>query len=180
MKKILKGRARQQFNQYPEAIDEATLVRCFTLTDTQFAWLKSRRGAHNKLGIALQWLWLEYLGWQPTTFTGSPNGVTRFVAQQLDIEPTVLVDYGQHETFWREHMREVRQAAKWREFNTAEREQVGEFILPQAIQNNDKTNLLRAMMDWCHREKVIRPGLTTLEELIRTIRGCRHIGTKKG
>ena len=59
------------------------LIRAFTLTGADRDLVAIRRGAANRLGLALQLCALRYLGFVPRNLSAAPRSAACFVADQL-------------------------------------------------------------------------------------------------
>ena len=68
---------------FPEEIPGDDLIRAFTLTGADRDLVAIRRGAANRLGIALQLCALRYLGFVPRNLSAAPRSAACFVADQL-------------------------------------------------------------------------------------------------
>ena len=88
MQKILTGKPRTQFDNYPERVDADVLARYFTFSNALLKHLVKRRGEQSRLTFAMQWCWLEYLGWTPQYECPAPRSVIQIVARQLKIRAT--------------------------------------------------------------------------------------------
>ena len=63
--------------------DEAALLRHYTLSDDDIERIRLRRGAHNRLGFALQLCAFRYPGRILAAGEVIPQNVLRFIAAQL-------------------------------------------------------------------------------------------------
>ena len=68
---------------FPEEIPLEDPIRAFTLTGADLDLVANRRGAANRLGLALQLCALRYLGFVPPDLSVAPQPAVRFVADQL-------------------------------------------------------------------------------------------------
>ena len=68
---------------FPEEIPGDDLIRAFTLTGADRDLVAIRRGAANRLGLALQLCALRYLGFVPRNLSAAPRSAACFVADQL-------------------------------------------------------------------------------------------------
>ena len=68
---------------FPEEIPGDDLIRAFTLTGADRDLAAIRRGAANRLGLALQLCALRYLGFVPRNLSAAPRSAACFVADQL-------------------------------------------------------------------------------------------------
>ena len=68
---------------FPEEIPGDDLIRAFTLTGADRDLVALRRGAANRLGLALQLCALRYLGFVPRNLSAAPRSAACFVADQL-------------------------------------------------------------------------------------------------
>ena len=69
--------------RFPEEIPGDDLIRAFTLTGADRDLVAIRRGAANRLGLALQLCALRYLGFVPRNLSAAPRSAACFVADQL-------------------------------------------------------------------------------------------------
>ena len=70
---------------FPEEIPSDDLIRAFTLTGADRDLVVIRRGAANRLGLALQLCALRYLGLVPRNLSPAPRSAACFVADQLEV-----------------------------------------------------------------------------------------------
>lgn len=101
--RILTDTERETWNQFPLKIASSDLVTYFTLSTAELDLACQHRGAHNRLGFALQLLTLRYLGFCPERLATTPEPVVAYVAQQLSVTPDVLVNYGERAQTRTEH-----------------------------------------------------------------------------
>ena len=69
---------------FPEEIPGDDLIRAFTLTGADRDLVAIRRGAANRLRLALQLCALRYLGFVPRNLSAAPRSAACFVADQLE------------------------------------------------------------------------------------------------
>lgn len=74
---------RERQRRFPEAIPPRDISDYFTLSETDRCRVNQQRGAHNRLGFALQLCALRYLGFAPDELTTAPAAVVTYVAEQL-------------------------------------------------------------------------------------------------
>ena len=85
---------RRRLGAFPSEISEADLIRYFTLSESDLEFVRQQRGDHNRLGFALQLCALRYLGFCPDDIAAAPSAPIAFVADQLQVAPGALHDYG--------------------------------------------------------------------------------------
>ena len=78
---------------FPEEILGDDLIRAFTLTGADRDLVAIRRGAANRLGLALQLCALRYLGFVPRNLSAAPRSAACFVADQLVEHTTDTAGY---------------------------------------------------------------------------------------
>jgi TnpA family transposase len=94
------------------------LSRYFHLDDTDRKLVNVRRGAHNKLGFALQLSTVRFLGTFLAEPTAVPSNVVAYVAAQLGIRDVArLADYVARPTTGWEHTAEIRRVYGYRDFS---------------------------------------------------------------
>ena len=88
---------------FPEEIPDDDLIRAFTLTGADRDLVALRRGAANRLGLALQLCALRYLGFVPRNLSAAPRSAACFVADQLEVSPDEIQSYARREQTRRQH-----------------------------------------------------------------------------
>ena len=163
MQKILTGKPRTQFDNYPERVDTDDLARYFTLSDALQKHLAKRRGEQSRLTFAMQGCWLEYLGWIPQYESSAPRSVIQFIARQLKIRTTDIELAGRSNWYWITN--QVVAAARWKAYSKATKE-LHRYLSETASTELNKQQLLGEAVKWLHGKKVLRLSLSTLEEAI--------------
>jgi Domain of unknown function (DUF4158) len=83
--------------------DEETLIQHYTLTQTELDLVQEKTAAYNQLGLAIQLCLIRHLGrsWQYEELLPAP--MVAFVAEQIDVQTTMLAEYGRRSQTRREH-----------------------------------------------------------------------------
>ncbi|ESZ08454.1 hypothetical protein X737_33410 [Mesorhizobium sp. L48C026A00] len=87
--------------------DEETLIRHYTLSQSELDLIQAKTAAHNQLGLAVQLCLMRHLGrsWRHAEIL--PPALVEFVAEQIDVASAALVEYGRREQNRREHALEA-------------------------------------------------------------------------
>jgi len=163
----------QAYGHYVGPPSNEQLARYFHLDDADRELVDVRRGAHNKLGFALQLTTARFLGTflaEPTTV---PSNVIAYVAAQLRIrDVSCLTGYAARpNTAW-EHAAEIRRIYGYREFN----ELAGSFRLARRLyaraqlSTEQPSVLFDLATAWLVERQVLLPGVSVLERLVTRIR----------
>ena len=95
-----------QLRGFPE-ITRAELIRYFTLTDADEAFVRKFRGQGNTLGAAVQLCALPWLGFVPDEVRSAPAAAVARLSERLQIPVGALRGYGLREQTRTDHLREV-------------------------------------------------------------------------
>ncbi|MDU0204852.1 DUF4158 domain-containing protein [Paenibacillus sp. PFR10] len=66
----------------------------------------------------------------------------------------------------REHMEEIRQLYGYRNFTLREYRSISQTLLKYDLENGNAVYLLRTAIDELRKQKIILPGITTLEHVV--------------
>jgi hypothetical protein len=102
---------------FPE-LGRAELIRHFTLTSADEAFLRKFRTGRNVLGVAVQLCTLPWLGFVPDEVPAAPAAAVGRLWQRLGIAMGELRGYGEREQTRTDHLREVVAYAGWRTVDT--------------------------------------------------------------
>lgn len=145
---------------FPE-ISRAELIRYFTLTGADEAFVRQFRTGRNVLGVAVQLCSLPWLGFVPDEVAAAAAAVGR-LSQRLGIAMGELRGYGEREQTRTDHLREVAGYVGWRSMDTAEWKDLDEFLFAGAMEHDSPKLLFRLACEYLLSSRVIRPGVILL------------------
>jgi TnpA family transposase len=146
---------------FPE-INRAELIRYFTLTGADEAFVRQFRTGRNVLGVAVQLCTLPWLGFVPDEVALAPDAVVGRLSQRLGIAMGELRGYGEREQTRTGHLREVAGYAGWRSMDTAEWKDLDEFLFARAMEHDSPKLLFRLACEYLLSSRVLRPGVILL------------------
>src|ERR1700722_7734949 len=170
---FLSDEQRARYGRYAGDPNEEQLARHFHLDATDRELIGQMRGAHSKIGFAVQLGTARFLGTFLDDPTQTPATVITAMARQLgEVPPPGLDAYRDGRQRWR-HTATIRERYGFREL---EDDQAAGFRLTRWLYvlcwaGDDRPGLLfdRATT-WLLAHKVLLPGITTLERLISRVR----------
>jgi TnpA family transposase len=154
---------------FPE-ITRAELIRYFTLTGPEVAFLRKFHGAGNVLGAGVQLCALPWLGFVPDDVSTVPAPAVERLAERLGLPAGELSGYGQREQTRTEHLREVLAYTGWRVIDRPGWKEVDEFLFARAMEHDSPKLLFRQACDYLASERVLRPGVVSLLQHVATAR----------
>ena len=165
-----------QKERHGRFIDEPSpeqLARHFHFDDADHALIARKRGAHNRLGFAIQLGTVRHLG----TFLPNPVDVPRpvitYVGRQLDLDPsTSLLRYLERKQTRHAHCAEIRKVYGYHDFSDPVwRFRLSRWLYARTWLSNERPgHLFDLATHWLRQRKVLLPGATTLTRLISQIR----------
>ncbi|MBC8989600.1 Tn3 family transposase [Micromonospora chalcea] len=151
----------ERLRGFPE-INRAELIRYFTLTGADEAFVRQFRTGRNVLGVAVQLCTLPWLGFVPDDVAAAPAAVVGRLSQRLRIAMGELRGYGEREQTRTDHLREVAGYAGWRSMDTAEWKDLEEFLFARAMEHDSPKLLFRLACEYLLSSRVVRPGVILL------------------
>jgi len=167
------GDQRRSYRQYSGELSPAQLARYFHVDTADRELVDARRGAHNRLGFAVQLGTVRFLGAFLPDPTDVPEQVVAYVAAELDIEdPGVFKGYAQRRSTQWEHAEQIRRAYGYRDFSDPEvQAELAGWLAARARTSADQASVLVDLATArLVAAKVLLPGSSLLERLVATAR----------
>ena len=95
---LLTPEQRLLFTTIPDDLSETELARYYTLTNEDLQFIRTHRGAENRLGVAIQLCTLRYPGRMLMQMSSIPEAAIVHVANQLNIDQNAWYRYGSKRT----------------------------------------------------------------------------------
>lgn len=104
-----------RLREFPE-ISREELFRFFTLAPSDIAFLTPGRGRGpgERLGLALALCTLPWLGFVPDRVADAPPVAVAWLAEQLNVDASLIRSYGKRAQTRTDHLRLVAQFLGWR------------------------------------------------------------------
>jgi hypothetical protein len=161
---------RERLQRFPEEISPQDMITYFALSARDMAKVRQQRSAHNRLGFALQLCALRYLGFSPDDVTTAPTNVVSYVAEQLKVSAESLTAYGNRPHTRRDHLQEIMLHIRFHRATPTDLERLGKWLGERALEHDKPTLLFQLACEKLLRERIVRPGVTSLERLVVTAR----------
>ena len=146
--------------------EKATLVRYWTLTDTDLEAIHHRRRHRNRLGFALQLCVLRYPGRLLRPGELIPAAALRFVADQIDITPEALAAYAARFQTRYEQLDALRAAFGFVGFTPEHRREILAWLLPVALATTNAGAIATTLMEELRRRCLVVPGPFVVDQLV--------------
>lgn len=165
-KRFLTKIDRDNLNNFPKEISYDDMVKYFTINHFDMKQIPIQSSSYNKLGFAIQLCSLRYMGFIPKDLTSLPKHVLHYLSQQLNIDPNCVGDYGNREKTVRKHQSIIANYFGFNKPDEGYESELLKWITDRAMEHNKPSLLLHSVLDKLFTDKIIRPGITVLEELI--------------
>jgi hypothetical protein len=163
---------REDYGRYTGSPTADELTRCFHLTDDDLAQIMTCRGAHNRMGFALQLTTVRYLG----TFLDNPLAVPSSVMQTLARQlPSADLDglqaYLEGDRRW-DHVASIR---AYYGYSDITEPRVGfrlsRWLFALCWTGTERPSVLfERTTIWLLAHKILLPGCSTLERFVLRLR----------
>ena len=146
---------------FPATVDE--LIRHYTFSEADLAVIRQRRGAHNRLGFAVQLCYLRHPGFALPPEGEPPSPLLEFISRQLRLDPALWRGYAQRPETRREHLAELQAWLNLRMFTLADYRRVIPPLAELARQTDRGLVLAEALVGWLREQRIILPALDVIE-----------------
>ncbi len=163
LRELLTSSQREALEAVP--LDRPGLLEHDVLSDQDLSLIRRRRGAQNRLGLAVQLALLRYPGRALLPGETPPTELLTFVARQLGLSAGVWTSYAGRDETRREHLAELQLHFGLRSFGIGHYRSLATWLMPTALQTNHGVVLVRAAIEVLRRRSVVVPRLAVLERL---------------
>jgi TnpA family transposase len=154
----------------PAELDAEILRKYFTLTDGDLGQIAQCRGAGNKLGFGVQLCTLRWRGHFLADTREVPAAGLEVLARQLGLLPMPLIDYPRDDKTRAAHLGRIRQHLGFVRCDPAQRQRLLAHLTTVARAAPRTAALRKAAQAWLLAQRVVRPGRTTLRDLVTAAR----------
>ena len=141
LRELLSSAQREAFEAVP--LDRAALIEHYVLSDQDLSLIRRRRGAQNRLGLAVQLALLRYPGRALLPDETPPAELLTFLARQLGLSPGAWAGYAERDETRREHLAELQLHYGLRSFGIGQYRSLATWLMPTALQTNRGAVLVR-------------------------------------
>lgn len=160
----------EAIERLPDEIDAETLRKYFTLTGPDLEEVEQCRGAVNKVGFAIQLCTLRWQGYFLPDARHLPSAVIETIASQTGVLPLPIEGYPQNEKTRFEHLERIRRHLGFVRCDAAQRDRLLNHLIGIAQAMPRSEGLRQTAYRWLKQEKIVRPGRTTVRDLITSAR----------
>lgn len=147
------------------------MVRYWSLSERDVAFVNERRRQQNRLGFAVQLCLLRYPGWPLKPGELPPENLLQYVSAQLAVDPIEILEYGKRDPTRVEHLRLLANTYGFSGYFQPYPQMLREHLRHEALSIDSGYTLIQAGLEWLRSRKIIPPALQTLESMVRSIRG---------
>lgn len=170
--RYLSAEQRKGFGRFSAPVSNADLAKHFTLEETDLRLIQKLRSPATRLGYATLLTSVRFIGQFPEASAGVPDAVVSFLRAQLGLTSDIgFGGYFQSRTFER-HIQSIRTQHSLVYFTEAARIRFGliRWIYAECWAGNERPGALVLLAaDWLIANRVILPGVSTLERLVGRI-----------
>jgi len=137
----------------------------YTLSENDLSIIRSKRGAHNRLGFAIQLCYLRFPGQAMNLEAEPPAELLAYVAQQIQVNPNAWTEYAARDATRREHAIELQSIFGYRPFTIAEYRRLRGWLTDLALQSNKAVALAEQLIESLRSQRIIVPSVTMIDRL---------------
>jgi TnpA family transposase len=162
----------ERLSSWPVEVARSDLAAYFSFSLADLRWLRSHRGAGERIGLAVQLGAVRFLGFVPVALADTPPEVAGHVGKQIGVAPATFRRYARDTDgrTRRRHIAAVIDHAGWRACGKREWGSLGRWLTERALEHDTPTILFGQALDQLRAERVVRPGLDRLMRAVSTAR----------
>jgi hypothetical protein len=163
--RLLRPEQRALFTRVPD-LTGREIARHYTFSPDDLSVIARHRRRANRLGFAVQLALLRFPGRALMEVPEVPAPVLTYVAAQVGVPVNAFDHYGERVSSFYEHLDEIRRTFGYRMCGWSDLRRLGRIVLPLALESDRALPLVEAALDWLRTERIIAPGITTVERVV--------------
>ena len=165
-------------SSWPREVARSDLAAYFMLSLEDLRWLRTHRGAGERIGLAVQLAALRFLGFVPAELSDAPREVARHAGEQIGVAPATFTRYAREvdARTRRRHVADAIEHAGWRTCGPSDWSALAGWLTERALEHDTPSILFGQALDQLRAERIVRPGL---DRLMRTVSTARADGGKE-
>jgi TnpA family transposase len=160
---ILSAAERESLLALPDNREE--LIRRYTLSKSDLSIIRQRRGAPNRLGLAVQLCYLRYPGVVLGVAEMPFPPLLHLVADQLKIPVEHWAEYGDRAQTRREHLVELQTLFDFESFTTVHHGLAVQELIETAMQTDKGIVLAMRLVEMLRERRILLPVLNAVERV---------------
>jgi len=167
-----------RLSSWPGEVARSDLAVHFAFSLEDLRWLRSHRGAGERIGPAVQLAALRFLGFIPTELSDAPREVARHVGEEIGVAAATFTRYAREVDgrTRRRHLADVIEHAGWRTCGPSDWSALAGWLTERALEHDTPSILFGQALDQLRAERILRPGL---DRLMRTVSMARADARKE-
>jgi TnpA family transposase len=157
--------------------DPDALIRHYTFDERDLTRIRRRRGAHNRLGFAVQLCCLRFPGLPLAPDATPPDPLLEWVARQLQVDAGLWTRYARRPETRREHLQELYAWLGLTPFGLRHARTSVQHLTELAVQTDRGVVLATALVERLRQQRVLLPSIRVIERLCASARtrGLRRV-----
>ncbi len=160
---ILSAAERDSLFALPDT--QEGLIKHYTLTESDLAFINQHRGGANRLGVAVQLCYMRYPGVVLGAEEAPLPPLLKLAASQLKVAEECWADYGRRAETRREHMLELQSVFGFRPFAARHYREAGHSLDDLAAQTDKGIVLATALIQSLRHQSILLPAVNVIERI---------------
>ncbi|MGL4609988.1 MAG: Tn3 family transposase [Trueperaceae bacterium] len=170
---LISKKDRDRLNRFPEFTTTDELNTYYQLSDEDKREVFKQREAHSQLGYALQLGTLRHLGFIPSDVLEPASELLHFLADQLNVAASSFQGYRRRST-QSNHFQDILRYTGFRRASPLDTLALVNWLSERALEHDKPLLLFELACDYLRKQKIVRLGITLLEQYISEARSKAH------
>ena len=157
----------ERYQNVPVEITQHDLLQFFQITHQDKHFLKSFRGKHNRLAVAIQIGIVRFMGFLPNKWQEQvPENLALMLSEQLHVHASILLKYGTRDMTRINHLNRILKHLGFSRWQPMDALWLSTWLLNRGLEHDNPHVLLQDLCLKLGQKKIFRPSIGTLEQII--------------